>query len=256
MLPADIPSPDFYIASIGRTGSTMIANWLTAPPERIVLIEPFLFALRNPDMLRVQFDELDMPIGDEEWEHPDENWQDRFRRLFLPRLAGKRWALKEVIFREHERIIDTFAPPRVLVTVREIRDVVTSFIEKHRIQEQEDRFDHGWVEEYCLRETRQIVEMCKGLPRRGIEWRAVRYEDFIASEAERDAVAEFVGWPGGGEVARHYARLRRGFEVERHGTAINARARRAEERSLTAGDLALVERIAARCGPYQDFFGY
>lgn len=261
MLPPDFPRPDFYIASIGRTGSTLIANWLTEPPERIVLIEPFLFALRNPDMVRAQFDGLDMPVSDADWDGPepgtpDTDWQERFRRIFLPRLSGRQWALKEVLNLEHERVIETFAPPRVIVTVRDIRDVATSFIEKHRIQNIEQRFDHRWVRDYCLRETAQIVALCRSLSNRGTAWRSVRYEDFIASQQEREDVAGFVGWPGGGDVARHYDRLRRGFEVERNGSGINARARRREERDLTAADLALVDQIADGCADFQSFFGY
>ncbi|TCU59817.1 hypothetical protein EDF58_102505 [Novosphingobium sp. PhB57] len=255
-LGSDLPRPDFYIASMGRTGSTMIANWLTLPPEQIVLIEPFLFALKNPTMLRTQLENLGLGATDAEWGFADTTWRGRFRRLLAPRLAGRRWALKEVLAAEHRPVLEYFAPPCVVVTVRDMRDIAASFMEKHRIQDNLHRFDDTWVLSYCLREAQEIVELCEFLSSRGTRWRVVRYEDFIRSDADRASLAEFVGWPGGGEVGRHLTQLGRGFETERHGNAINAASRRWEERTLHPLERAFAERIAAECTTYQTFFGY
>ena len=260
MLPSDLssvaPCPDFYIAAMGRSGSTMIANWLTLPPDQIVLIEPFLFSLANPPMLRIQLENLNLAVSDAEWDYPDATWQDRFARLFAPRLAGKRWALKEVLTIEHERVIAALVPQRVVVTVRDIRDIAASFLEKHKIQNNLHRFDHEWVHAYCLRETEGIVALCDQLDAAGTPWRAVRYEDFTASAAERAALAAFVGWPAGGDVARHLDRLDRGFETDRHGGGINAASRRWEDRVLDADERALAETIAQSCAAYRARFGY
>lgn len=248
--------PDFYIAAMGRSGSTMIANWLTVPPDQLVLIEPFLFSLNNPRMLRIQLENLDLAASDEEWDFPDVTWQDRFRRLFVPRLSDVRWAFKEVLGLEHARVIDSFAPSRVVVTVRDIRDIAASFFEKHRIQNNLDRFSHDWVQDYCLRETRDITQLCRRLDQRGISWRAVRYEDFTASAGTRDELCRFLEWQGGGDVGRHLDRLDRGFETDRHGTTINSRRREWSDRVLGANERRLAEEIAAQCEEYQSFFGY
>ncbi|MDF8332099.1 hypothetical protein [Novosphingobium cyanobacteriorum] len=256
MLPADLPRPDFHIAAMGRSGSTMIANWLTVPPGQVVLVEPFLFALRNPDMVRVQLEGLGLAPSDAEWTHPDATWQDRFARLFAPRLAGRRWALKEVLASEHARVLEAFAPPRVVVTVRDLRDIAASFFEKHRIQDNLHRFDHQWVHDYCLREAAEMVALCDRLEREGTPWRAVRYEDFTASAAERQALANFVGWQAGGDVTRHLDRLNRGFEAERHGSGISATRRAWADRDLLPQERALAEAIAAESPAYQSRFGY
>lgn len=234
----------------------MIANWLTLPPERIVLVEPFFFSLRNPGMLREQLDGLGLPPSDEEWQHPDASWQDRFFRLFSPRLAGRHWAFKEVLSAEHRRVISTFAPRRIVVTVRNIRDIAASFLEKHKIQKNTDRLDHDWVSSYCLRESHEIVDFCTTLKDRGIPWRVSRYEDFVASAEMRNALAEFVGWPGGGDVARHLDRLRRSFEIERHGRMVSSQRRHWNERDLDSRERVLAEEIVSQCSRYQDFFGY
>ena len=39
-LPPGVERPDFYIAAMGRSGSTMIDNWLTSTPDHLVLVEP------------------------------------------------------------------------------------------------------------------------------------------------------------------------------------------------------------------------
>jgi hypothetical protein len=255
-LAADLPRPDFLMASMGRSGSTMIANWLTDPPGRVVLIEPSLFALRNPNMVRVQLPEFSAPASDAEWTHPDADWQARFRRLFAPRLVGRRWALKEVLVAESRRIMETFAPPRVVVTVRDIGAIAASFLEKHRRQNNRDRFDAGWVDAYCRRESAAMVALCDAMLRAGLPHHVVRYEDFVASEAVRQQLAAFVGWPGGGLAQRHFGKLGRAFEAERHASGISARTPSLPERALEPEELALLPGIVADCAAYQARFGF
>ena len=36
----DLPRPDLFVAAMGRSGSTMLANLLTTPPRRWLLVEP------------------------------------------------------------------------------------------------------------------------------------------------------------------------------------------------------------------------
>jgi hypothetical protein len=255
-LAPDLPRPEFLMASMGRSGSTMMANWLTAPPERVVLIEPSFFALRNPNMVRVQLPEFSVPASDAEWMFADADWQARFTRVFAPRLAGRRWALKEVLVAESRRIMATFAPPRVVVTVRDIAAIAASFLEKHRLQGNRDRFDAGWVGAYCRRESAAMVALCQDMAAQGAAYHVVRYEDFAASPAIRARLAEFVGWPGGGNPQRHFGKLGRGFEAERHASGIGTHTPSLPERALEPGELALLAGIEADCAAYQAAFGY
>lgn len=251
-----IAGPDFYIAAIGRSGSTALCNWLTRPPDQLVFIEPFFLRATNPRLLRIQLANFEMPVDDEEWHRPDATAAERFRRLMGPRLRGRRWAFKEVLCEQHYGALDRFRPPRVLVTVRNIADVALSLFEKHRLQNALDRFDQDWVVDYCLRESAGIVEFRNRLERQGIPNLVLRYEEFTRSQAALRAAAEFVGWEGGGAIASHLAEFDRLFEVQRHGIAMSGRLRPASERLLTQSEHALADTIAERCSTYQSAFGY
>lgn len=251
-----LPRPDFYIAAIGRSGSTMLSNWLSRPPERIVFMEPFFLRAANSRLLQIQLANLGMQITEEEWATSDATPLDRFRRLMGPRLSGRRWAAKEVLCEEHEAMTRTFAPPRVLVSVRDIEDVALSFFEKHRLQDNLDRFGDDWVADYCRRETAGLLAYLAGLDEAGVPYRIVRYEDFTASEQERRALCEFVGWPGGGDVAANLDDFGRGFEVDHHGTQVASSGRPRETRSLAPEVVASAAMIAEACANYQRRFGF
>lgn len=234
----------------------MLCNWLARPPRQLVFIEPFFMRTSNPRLLRIQLADFGLAVEDQEWSLPDPTAAQRFRRMVAPRLEGRRWAFKEVLCEEHFKVVDALSPPRVVITVRDIEDVALSFFEKHRLQNNLERFDDDWVRSYCLREAAGILEFRDLLCDRGIPFQVVRYEEFTRSEAARQEVANFVGWEPGGEIDSHLAQFDRSFEVERHGREINCKLRMPSDRQLDAGHIAAADEIASRCGPYQSTFGY
>lgn len=248
--------PDFYIAAIGRSGSTMLCNWLTRPPDQLVFVEPSFRRTSNPRMLRIQLSDFGIGVEDQDWSRVDSTGAERFQRLMGRRLQGKRWAFKEVLCEEHFGVLDAFSPTRVLITVRDIADVALSFFEKHRIQNNLDRFSDQWVREYCLRESNGLVAFRDLLRTRSVPFQVVRYEDFTRSEEVRRQLAEFVGWEPGRETASHFARFDRGFEVERHGAGISGALRTREERGLDRSLIKSVDSLTTLCAAYQKDFGY
>lgn len=255
-LTAGVSRPDFLIAAIGRSGSTMLSNWLSRPPEQLVFVEPFFLRTANPRLLRIQLDDFGIGVGDPEWAREDASAAARFNRIMAPRLAGRRWAFKEVLAEEYFPALDAFAPDRVVITVRDISDVALSLFEKHRLQDSLDRFDDSWVEDYCLRESSQILHFRDVLEERATPYRVARYEDFTRSEEELENIAQFVGWEPGGEVDRHMERFDRGFELARHGRAVSSEIRNRANRDLDPALIATADRIAERCGEYLSAFGY
>jgi hypothetical protein len=251
-----LPAPDFYIAAMGRSGSTMLCNWLSSPPGRIVFNEPFLLRKSNSRLLRIQLANLGMPVSDSDWAERPETLLDRCRRLLGPRLEGRRWAAKEVLCEEHRAMTRAFAPPRVLVSVRDIGEVASSFFDKHRLQDNLDRFGDDWVVEYCLRESSGLLAYLRLLEKAGTPFRIVRYEDFTASPDERGRVADFTGWPGGGDVAANLYAFDRGFEVERHGGVVTEKRRGPPGRGLPEDCLRRSAELRERCHAYQRRFGY
>lgn len=150
---------------------------------------------------------------------------------------------------------ETFAPPRVIVSVRNIVDVALSFFEKHRLQDNLGRFGDDWVVEYCLRESAGIVDYIAWLGSSEIPCLVVRYEDLVESAEMRSKVADFVGWPGGGDASANLEAFDRGFEAQRHGRTISS-ARSQEVRNLSVSLQNLASEIGERCARYQARFGY
>jgi hypothetical protein len=255
-LPDGVDPPDFYVAAIGRSGSTMLCNWLATPPERLVFLEPFFLRSMNSRLLRIQLRDFGMAISDDEWDERDETAAERFGRVMGDRLKGRRWAFKEVLCGEHLKVIDRLRPARVLITVRNIADVALSFFEKHRTQSNLDPFSDDWVVDYCLRETAGILEFRNKLEASQIPYRSVRYEDVTKSADERVSVAGFVGWSGGGKTTSHLAEFDRAFEIERHGVSISDKLRTSDDRNLCYDEIRLSELISSRCSNYQGTFGY
>lgn len=249
------PRPDFYVAAMGRSGSTMVSNWLSDPPSRIVFNEPFFLRPGNSRLLRIQLRNIGLAVSDQEWSQVDDSPEKRFERLMGPRLAGRRWAAKEVLCQEHLAMLRTFEPPRVVVTVRNIADVALSFFEKHRLQGNLDRFSDKWVVDYCLRESAGLVDLVELLEDRRTPLHIVRYEDIVASDEARCALSAFTGWPGGGDTSANLADFDRAFEVQRHGASLS---RSGPERKRTLGDGldSAAASIAEQCADYQRRFGY
>jgi len=256
-LPAGVDAPDFTIAAMGRSGSTLLCNWLTHAPEWIVFMEPFFLRPGNCRLLRIQLEQIGMPVTDEDWAaRRDEDARARFARLMAPRLAGRRWALKEVLAEEHRRVIEQLRPRKLVICVRDIADVALSFFEKHRLQNNLDRFSDEWVVDYCLRESAALVRLHQDALEQGLPCHVVRYEDFTRDGECRSMLESFTGWSGGGDVAASLDRYGRSFEVKRHGQAISARILRRDERLVEDGHRRLAESVSRRCRDYQDMFGY
>jgi hypothetical protein len=234
----------------------MLCNWLCRPPQQLAFVEPFFLRPTNPRLLRIQLADFGMAASDEEWEQQAESGPERFRRIMGPRLAGKRWGFKEVLCEEHGPAIEAFEPARVIVTVRNLRDVALSFLEKHRVQRNTDRFDDAWVADYCRRESAGILDLVRRLKEQAIPHLVVRYEDLTRSSDLRGSIARFVDWEGGGNVDSHMTAFDRQFEIERHGREISSQARLAADRELGPAERALATDLAAQATEYQQEFGY
>lgn len=234
----------------------MLSNWLTRPPRQIVFMEPFFLRPKNSRLLRIQLRSLGMPATDAEWSAADASPLDRFARLMGPRLQGRHWAAKEVLCAEHVAMTKVFAPPRVLVTVRNIVDVALSFFEKHRLQDNLHRFGDDWVAQYCERECAGILDYLALLDRQAIPFKVARYEGFTVSADERASICDFLGWEGGGDVGANLDSFGRSFEVERHGSSVGSAPQARDKRLLEQKSVTSALQIAERCEAFQREFGY
>lgn len=248
--------PDLYIAAIGRSGSTMLCNTLTRAPEQIIFIEPKFHtppyrALLAPQLAQYGFEIS--PAAEQQAEGLGP--AARLSHLLGPHLRPIKWGFKEVQCSEHQRVLDLFAPKHILINVRHIFNVALSFMEKHRRQGNEDRFPPAWVQDYCLRESRGLVQFCEALTKRGQSYTIVRYEDFTQDPACRAALEQTLGWRFGENANQFLEGFNRGFEAQRHQDR-PFREPTLAERGLPEDLVKHAQEIEALCADYQRFFGY
>jgi len=247
------PPADVYIASLGRSGSTLIANLLTMPPHRLVLVEPKLHRGGTAGMFH-QMERFGCPVGVDElarWRAPppEQSPAERAAMVLADRLARlARWGVKEVDPMAHQDEIAMLRPKQVVVVVRDIRDVMLSYVEKFR---REGRSDFGEVFWRLCEGTKALTRLADGLGT-STPLRVVRYEDFAASVDERAALARWLDWPLDGDPDSNLDIYGRHYEIARHGGVVS----QVSVGRRQAASLEAVDRIGDFLGAYQQRFGY
>ena len=257
-LTADDPrvfEADLYIAAMGRSGSTYLANLLTNPPHSWVMVEPwFVNGAFNASVKRGAA-ELGWPLDDRYWRLPTQGkthdaFLERYRNFLAPRLRTlTRWGVKEVRPEFHEPTIATINPKRIIILVRNMRDVASSLLEKQLRQGTLAERGYQWTAEYCRSSAESLMRLHDRLPAERI--RVVRYEDLTAHPDKRSELEEWLDWPMAGNPSTFLVELGRGYEIERH-----ANPGAAVERQLPEGAGAVIKRICAENASYGRHFGY
>jgi hypothetical protein len=248
--------PDFYIAAMGRSGSTLIANWLTHPGRQTLFCEPNFFTRNVSAKLISQCKDLKVQISQTDKTETDialDRWLDN---RFGDQFDGQKWGFKEVLCDLHERCLNELEPHFILVTVRNIRDIYLSFIEKHQIQRNENRFPPQWSYDYCRHESEQMVKFVHQLDDSGHKYIIVRYEDFITQPHKRAEVEETTGWQGGGDLTRHLSLFDRHFEARQHEGNLTSDIRKNVTRKLDKEYHVQADQLVTSCHAYQSRFGF
>jgi hypothetical protein len=254
-----LPSPDVYIASLGRSGSTLIANLMTTPPDRLVLVETQLHRGGGYAGMFDQMARWGWQVGADElarWQKPPpgQSPAERAAAVLADRLIGlARWGVKEVDPTAHKPGIALLRPKRVIVLVRDIRDVMLSFVEKFQ---REGRSDYSGEIRWRLIDGARVMTWLADGQCGGGPMRIVRYEDFVASADERAALARWLDWPLDGDPDRNLDLYRRNYEIERHRGVVSqvSVGRRAQVAGTATG--VLVARMGEFLARYQRRFGY
>jgi hypothetical protein len=211
-----------YIAAMGRSGSTMLANMLTQPPSHCVLVEPWLPKGRQGPKLLEQLRRFGVPISDSSSINSkrgsEADSQRRIERLLDEMLGGlSHWGIKEVRPEMHFPTLKMVTPEMIILQVRNIRDVTLSLIEKHA-RGSDRRYNLEWTRKYICTAASTIVKL-----RRSVEktrFRIIRYEDFVTSAKARQELEEWLQWPLDGDPGRNLDLFDRYYESERHGKSI------------------------------------
>ncbi len=170
------PPAAVYIAALPRSGSTMLANLLTSPPQRWVLVEPGLHCPTPSPSLSFQYNRFLEASG----AAPDEAVTTS-PRLLVKRLGDllptlEFWGLKEV-GTDHPAVISYARPRKTIILVRDIRDALLSLLEKHSAPERrwEPQSQMSFLGDCCA----ALIDLARdGSP----DTRICRYEDLVSSE--------------------------------------------------------------------------
>ncbi len=209
--------PLIYIASLRRTGSTLLSEALTQPPHAFIFVEPQLgeniFGLAAADERALREEGIDLeplvrrlrlPSAIRRRLHVDRDYvMRRFKKEVLPRLASRfdQVGVKEIrnagwrCYRRH------FPDMRVILTSRDPRDVYISL--HHRVRKGRGSWrgplSPERVAEDLNREFRHQLAMHEAL-----ECLKVRYEDLCRDPGVLRTIKEFAdcGIPNVGQVGR------------------------------------------------------
>ncbi|HCV04869.1 hypothetical protein L1264_00600 [Pseudoalteromonas sp. APAL1] len=229
-----------YFASMGRSGSTLIANYFTKPDaKQFMFVEPNV-SENNRFNVNLINQLTDFSLQNDPSSLPET----------LKSLKGKNYkiGIKEVKSDIHSQVNKLIFPEKIVVTCRNIKDIYLSLVEKHR--QQNVPLNEDWSYEYCLRESKYILGFCE----KNSCSKIIRYEDFIDSYDYRSELCQLLELEGEGVVDRNFDIYNRTFEQELFKGEIRKRDK--PYRHIVQKDIQQAEKLSEECQAYQAYFDY
>lgn len=125
--------PFIYIASLRRTGSTVLSEALTLPPYSFIFLEPNLgedrFSFKKKDAEMFRKCGIDLEAFKKNWSENKEGYViEAFKEALIPQLASyiKQVGVKEIHHKGWRRYIQHFPRMKILLTGRDPRDIYIS----------------------------------------------------------------------------------------------------------------------------------
>lgn len=257
----NLPRMHLLIAGMGRAGTTALANLLTTPPDRWVIIEPGLTRDGIGDHVLEQAVRFGAPvaISREEWNasDPQEPGLSRFARTIGPGLSRlKAWGVKEVNPAGLDELIRVFEPRQVLLAVRDIRDCAISVIEKSRRHAAEGRQVQSdeWMARRLTDAGAALVRLKHRLGSERV--RIVHYETFTTDNSCRAELSRWLDWPLTGDPGRCLDLFGREYETVRHNGRVGSSSVARHERETSRELLDFAALVEQQAHEYQAVFGY
>ena len=251
----------FYIASIRRSGSTLLSEALTHLPNSFVFREPKLAQRRIG--VKPGDAELLAPFGVDLMAFAG-TWNGKKDRRILPEFAativgrlnqnGIQVGVKEVVHTNWKRYLKTFPEMRVILTARDPRDIYISLHD--RVSKGLGRYKEGLTPEQVAKDLDEDFK-CQLAMTRKVPTIKVRYEELCTDEGVLRNVMQFVGVSEAGQVGSLLAvNPKRSDEVERHGNTITDRSVKRwstlDDQKLRAQALQVFRRLKKYCA----YWGY
>lgn len=247
---------DLLIASLPRSGSTMLASALTVPPDQVVLHEAnmTLGQLFEKGCIARINRQLE-PFG-----APAMRTRSEVAAWLNENMA--RWGTKEVNARSIESTVDQYKPRKIVIITRNARHAGMSALErKTRISQQKRKQFLNHIRE-AVRHAAQCARVLIKLSHRD-DAIVVPYERYVQDEPYRREVCQTLGWSDGGDIASAFssehwpdASKSRMYEVARHNGQISAASVTMRQDEVDEAALAVADAFEHECRRYQEHFGY
>lgn len=250
---------DLYIAAMGRSGSTWLANLFTVPPTHWLMIEPWFANGVFARFIHEKAADFGISVDKEFWMIPrpqlnHDSVVERYRNFLAPELAKlSRWGAKEVRGDFHQPTIETINPKHIIILVRNMRDVVLSLLEKWHMQGRPEERGKDWIEGYCIASANSLLDVHAKYAVAGSDkCRVVKYETLRdSSSGELRSLEEWLDWPMSGDPFSYLDKFGRGYEIERHS------GNGEYKREIDEGEYqAFVAQVIEKTSAYQRTFGY
>jgi len=246
-------SMDVFIAGVARSGSTLVANLMTTPPDRWLIVEPGITRGDMSEQVRIQAERFGIRISGERW-RAESNAEERFEKLLIPHLSRlKSWGVKEVNPAGYDRLLALFNPRKVVLVVRDIGDAAISMLEKQELTPRAGQ-DEEWLAKRLCDSARAVMKLAESWP--GERTCVVHYERFVADPMRKSLLEEWLSWPLTGDPNRCMDIFARDYEVDRHDREITDRSVDRRHRETSTHRLAFAKRVTKSMRNFQETFGY
>jgi hypothetical protein len=254
---------DFVIYGILRSGTTVLSDLLTVKDKSLVLYEPdiLLTSYKNEKQDAEGHEAIykslnGFGIDSSEFKCWDKRKYPTFLQFFdkkiYPTLSKlQSWGVKLVRFDDWEGFLAAYQPQRLILSVRDIRDVVLSAYDL-ATKLNTLVFNELWIEKRVIDSCNQLVKMSK-LPHF-----LVRYEDLCSNTCMQQNVSKYVGVDTLGEKISNFDNVvsYRKSEQEKHGGTISSLSISRYRSEPTSPALGLANYLWRLCPEYSETFGY
>jgi hypothetical protein len=251
---------DVLIVGPARSGTTLLANLMTSPSKRWVLVEPGITRGGMGEVVRQEAGLFGWHFEPASW-HLQESSRARFDRLLRQPLNGlERWGVKEVNVNGLPELLAAFPPRHIVVSVRDIRACAISARQKEDLQgcvagTTLARKTDDWLRQRLLDGAAAALRLLTDYPSQS-QVTVVRYEDFVASPEARTALSHGLDWPLEGDPSSTLDFFGRTFEVERHGGHVGTSSLHRWQEETDPVLRAFADEVASGAAGYQRAFGY
>jgi hypothetical protein len=251
------------VYGLPRSGTTLISDLLTVPGHALVISEPDIYKAWNRNIARrvhalAGSVGLELPGGVPEPGDWHGSYAEFVRHELAPRLARfDLWGIKCVDFSDWRRLFAEFPPAKLVLCLRDLRDLVLSGIDRISrmplvFRSSGTRRDEAWVLSALAYNGWELLAM------RSEPHFAIRYEDVARDPAILEALARYVGLERLDPTRNNLAAAgwHRRWEIEKHGDGITAASVGRFAREPAGPIRSLAERLWRLMPEYGEAFGY